>query len=119
MKHYRKTVSALAAAAACSLLSFGATAIAAGNGAALYVQNCAACHGDAGHGDGPAGKYLTPHPADFATSLKGKSDAWIAKAIKGGGPAVGEAAVMPAYKDLSDRDVTDLAAYVKQLAGQK
>lgn len=80
---------------------------------AIYSQNCAACHGDKGHGDGPAGKYLKPPPADFATSLKGKTDDWIAKVIKGGGAAVGEAPTMPPYPNLSDDQVKGLAAYVK------
>jgi high-affinity iron transporter len=34
-------------------------------GAALYRQTCAACHGDSGHGDGPAGLKLDPPPIDF------------------------------------------------------
>src|SRR5579871_5582326 len=41
---------------------------------AIYSESCAECHGDKGHGDGPAGKYLKPPPTDFGTSLKGKSD---------------------------------------------
>lgn len=32
---------------------------------ALYQANCAACHGQAGHGDGPAGMALEPAPTDF------------------------------------------------------
>ncbi len=80
---------------------------------ALYSQNCAACHGDKGHGDGAAGKFLKPPPPDFATSLKGKTDDWIAKAIKGGGAAVGEPSTMPAYANLSDDQVKALVAYIK------
>jgi high-affinity iron transporter len=34
-------------------------------GRALYAQNCAACHGAQGHGDGPAAKGLDPAPSDF------------------------------------------------------
>lgn len=35
-------------------------------GEALFAQNCAACHGVTGQGDGPAAHYLTaPPPADF------------------------------------------------------
>ena len=64
---------------------FVATPAGAQSADATYSQNCAACHGAKGLGDGPAGKYLKPPPSDFATSLKGKTDDWIAKAIKGGG----------------------------------
>jgi mono/diheme cytochrome c family protein len=49
------------------------------------------------------------------TSLKGKTDDWIAKSIMGGGPAVGESAIMPPYSDLSDDQVKALADYIKHL----
>jgi high-affinity iron transporter len=81
--------------------------------ATLYADKCTACHGTGGKGDGPAGKYLNPKPVDFASSLKGKTDDWIAKAIKAGGGAVGESTVMPAFADLSDDQVKQLVAYLK------
>ncbi|HTO46052.1 MAG TPA: cytochrome c/FTR1 family iron permease [Burkholderiales bacterium] len=31
----------------------------------LYQEHCSACHGAAGHGDGPAAKGMEPPPADF------------------------------------------------------
>ncbi|WP_232820923.1 FTR1 family protein [Dyella sp. C11] len=34
-------------------------------GAAVYQSQCAICHGATGHGDGPAGKQLSPPPIDF------------------------------------------------------
>jgi mono/diheme cytochrome c family protein len=34
-------------------------------GEALFKQNCTSCHGDAGHGDGPASASLNPKPRDF------------------------------------------------------
>jgi high-affinity iron transporter len=34
-------------------------------GAKLYAQSCASCHGPTGHGDGPAAAALRPRPADF------------------------------------------------------
>ena len=34
-------------------------------GATLYQAQCAACHGSTGHGDGPAGRALSPPPVDF------------------------------------------------------
>jgi mono/diheme cytochrome c family protein len=81
---------------------------------AIYSQSCAACHGDKGHGDGPAGKYLKPAPTDFATSLKGKSDDWITEAITQGGAAVGESPVMPGFKQLSADQVKSLVNYIKK-----
>ncbi len=35
-------------------------------GAALYAQNCAACHGATGHADTAMARQLTPHPIAFA-----------------------------------------------------
>jgi mono/diheme cytochrome c family protein len=103
---------------AMTLFAFAATLLVATSARAqsadaTYSQNCAACHGDKGHGDGAAGKYLKPPPPDFATSLKGKTDDWIAKAIKGGGAAVGESPTMPAYASLSDDQIKALVAYIK------
>jgi mono/diheme cytochrome c family protein len=34
-------------------------------GARLYQENCAACHGERGAGDGPAAKFLFPRPRNF------------------------------------------------------
>jgi len=80
-----------------------------------YATMCAACHGDTGKGDGPAGKALTPPPMDFATSLKGKSDDWITKAISQGGAAIGESPVMPGFTQLSPAQVKALVDYIKKL----
>jgi mono/diheme cytochrome c family protein len=82
----------------------------------VYEKNCQACHGPAGKGDGPAGKMLKPPPADFATGLKGQSDADVAKIIKEGGKAVGKAASMPAYgSKLKDDEISALVKYIKTL----
>ncbi len=37
----------------------------AGEGAALYDENCALCHGVSGRGDGELAKELSPAPADL------------------------------------------------------
>lgn len=105
----------MTAAIIVAVLGYVPAAYCAGEAAAIYSQRCVSCHGETGKGDGPAGKYLSPKPSDFATSLKGKSDAWIAKAIEKGGLGVGESAVMPAYGDLSDAQVKALVAYIKKL----
>ena len=43
------------------------------NGAAIYVEKCAACHGETGLGDGPQGKQLqvtvAPSSVSVATTL--------------------------------------------------
>ncbi|MBI3098576.1 MAG: c-type cytochrome [Planctomycetes bacterium] len=39
------------------------------DGAALFKENCATCHGDTGGGDGPAAVYLFPKPRNFNMGL--------------------------------------------------
>jgi high-affinity iron transporter len=41
-------------------------------GAALYAQNCASCHGVAGHGDGPAARTLNPRPVNFTDRTRAR-----------------------------------------------
>jgi mono/diheme cytochrome c family protein len=38
----------------------------ASTGAEIFKTNCAACHGDTGRGDGPAGASLVPAPKNLA-----------------------------------------------------
>ena len=83
----------------------------------LYDKQCVACHGASGKGDGPAAKALKPPPVDFATALKGKSDADIAKTIKEGGKAVGKGASMPGFgAKLSDDQIKSVTEYTKGLS---
>ena len=84
-----------------------------------YDKNCKLCHGPSGKGDGPAGKMLKPPPADFATALKGKADADIAKAIKEGGKAVGMSTAMPAFgRKLTDDQIQAIVTYVRGLSSK-
>ena len=70
-QHSTRPAIALAAAglglaaslAACMPQTAGTTP----GGRALYTDYCAACHGDAGKGDGVAAAGLTPRPADLTT----------------------------------------------------
>ena len=88
-------------------------------GKELYEKSCNNCHGPGGKGDGPASKMLKPPAADFATAVKGKADADIAKTIKEGGKAVGKSPLMPAFgAKLSDEQIQALVAYVKGLAAK-
>ena len=43
----------------------------AGEGRALYVENCAQCHGPVGRGDGPWAKGMTPAPANLTQLANG------------------------------------------------
>ncbi len=83
------------------------------NGASLYRENCASCHGAHGAGDGPAGAALDPKPADFLSPAvaNGITPFRAFNVIRVGLPKT----PMAAHPDLSDADVWDLAFYVTSL----
>ncbi len=84
-------------------------------GAALYPQHCAVCHGVEGHGDGPAAKTLPMPPADLtAAHLWMHSDGeliwWLSHGIEA--PEGGMA--MPGFAGvLSERDLWDLIDFIR------
>ncbi len=92
---------------------------AAARGKVVYATHCVECHGESGHGDGPASPLLTPGPRDFtAGRFKIRStetgspptDEDLRRSIRQG--LYGSA--MPAWnKILSDGDIGDVAEYVK------
>ena len=83
-------------------------------GAQVYSQNCAACHGARGYGDGPAAQQLSPRPADLAWLSRSHmvGDPYIYWTVSEGGQPVGSA--MPAFKGvLSQRDTWAVVTYVR------
>lgn len=86
-----------------------------------FVTNCARCHGETGHGDGPDAKLLKEQvgvqPSNFHTSaFKGKSREEVLKAITQGGDAVGLSPAMPPWKGvLEDKEIEALTDYVRAL----
>jgi len=82
--------------------------------AGAYVV-CAACHGDAGDGKGPAGAALQPPPRDFTNAAwwDGTTDEHVAKVIKEGGAANGLSPLMAAYGGMYDD--AQIAAIVEHL----
>jgi high-affinity iron transporter len=87
-------------------------------GQAVYKARCATCHGNAGAGDGPAGKVLKDKPKDWTKGegLAGLSDQQLYDSIKKGGKAVGKSPVMIAFPSLSDAEIWNVIAYTKSLA---
>jgi high-affinity iron transporter len=85
--------------------------------ASLFAENCAACHGAEGRGDGPAARGMTPPPANFHDAGRmGKRDAYslyntITLGVSG--------TAMRAYSELSDDDRWGLAYYAANLGGAK
>lgn len=85
-----------------------------------YDSTCATCHGTTGIGDGPGAVALNPKPRNYTDKAWQKSvtDEYLAKAIVGGGPAVGKSALMPPNADLADKPevVKGLVAIVRGFA---
>lgn len=84
-------------------------------GAKIYAGNCAACHGEQGQGDGPAGANLSPPPGNLAwlsDMPMGQWDPFIYWTVAEGGSQFGTA--MPAFKDsLSKDQIWAVTAYIQ------
>ncbi len=78
-------------------------------GQKIYAQNCATCHGVTGGGDGVAAATLLPRPADLTSSKI--SVAGLSSIIMNGLPGT----AMPAWRDMPQRDVEGLIAYLTTL----
>lgn len=82
-------------------------------GLAYYMQNCIACHGTSGQGDGPRAYFIYPRPRNFLhpASKKRLSRPVLFNAIKEG--VAGRE--MPAWgKVLNDQKIADITEYVFQ-----
>lgn len=87
---------------------------AAPDGAKVFTNNCAPCHGAKGMGDGPAAAVLDPKPRNFVSGTfeHGKDAASIVKTATTGV----KGSAMPPFKDvLKPEEITAVAAYVESL----
>jgi len=97
-------------------------AVAQGNaekGKALFAQNCAACHGTAGKGDGAAAAALNPKPRDLTDKayIGGLKNEYLIDIVKKGGAAVGKSAAMPPWgAAMKDDQIRDVITFVRSLA---
>ena len=115
--------------AAASIAGAGAVAAAATEAATMseaevsqsYVTNCARCHGETGHGDGPDAALLKEQlgvvPTNFhRPAFKAKDRQEIHKAIAEGGGAVGLSDAMPPWSSLfEDKEIQALTDYVRSM----
>jgi DMSO reductase family type II enzyme heme b subunit len=90
-------------------------------GQAIYEQQCAACHGLKGDGNGPAAVWLYPKPRDFSAGLfKIKStpaqslptDEDLFQSVTRGLPG----SSMPSFSYLPEQQRREVVQYVKHLA---
>ncbi len=81
-------------------------------GAELFAQDCAGCHGPNGAGDGPASAWLHPAPKDLTEHRFTTEDLTLALW------AGVEGTAMPAWRDYSRDEMSDVAAFVAGLGQQ-
>ncbi len=108
--------SSVAPAAAAPTLEpfFPAAAPNAANGASIYAEKCAPCHGVTGMGDGSQSANL-PNPAtalgDRNIALQASPAAWYTAVTKGNLESF-----MPPFNSLSDQERWDVVAYAYSLS---
>lgn len=84
------------------------------SGGELYTRMCAACHGEAGLGDGPSATSLNPAPSPVAHTSAMLSDGYLYWRIAEGGVEFKSA--MPAWKgSLTEGDTWALIGYMRAL----
>lgn len=83
-------------------------------GAAVFAQQCVACHGAHGAGDGPMAAKLDPPPIAFTDRARARARSVLAlyQAVSRGVSGTS----MPAFKELSDADHWAVAFYAGTLS---
>jgi len=81
-------------------------------GADVFKTNCVACHGDSGHGDGPAGAALDPAPKNLAELQTVAADDYLFWRINTGK----EGTAMVAWKGvLTEEQIWQVIAFIRTL----
>jgi mono/diheme cytochrome c family protein len=84
----------------------------AADGEKVFKTNCAPCHGDQGHGDGPAGAALDPQPKNLADLQAQATDDYIFWRISTGKPGTS----MVAWRGiLTDEQIWQTVAFIRTL----
>jgi cytochrome c oxidase cbb3-type subunit 3 len=115
----------IALSVAAPLAWFSASACADGDaarGKELYHIYCTQCHGVQGNGKGVNAATLSIQPRDHtdAAEMGARTDEDLFKSIKHGGKAVNKSVLMPNWDaNLSDEDIHDLVAHLRELCCKK
>lgn len=81
-------------------------------GAEVFHTNCEMCHGPQGHGDGPAGQSLDPHPRNLAELQTKAGDDFLFWRIREGKPGT----AMVAWKGIvSDEQIWQVVSFIRTL----
>ncbi len=85
---------------------------AAAVGADVFRNNCEACHGRQGHGDGPAGTALDPAPKNLAILQALAADDYLLWRISSGK----DGTAMIGWKNvLTDEQIWEIIAFIRTL----
>ncbi len=85
-------------------------------GKTLFMNNCVACHGANGEGDGPAAAALKPKPRDFHSAkgwINGRMASGMFKTLTQGIPG----SPMPPFSSLSVKDRLAIISYIRTFKG--
>lgn len=84
------------------------------DGAAVYRQNCIACHGAAADGRGPAAMALRPAPPDLTDPewWAARTDAEVAASVRAGSPGTS----MVPYAAMSEGELSAMVAWLRTQA---
>lgn len=81
-------------------------------GAEIFKNNCVACHGEQGHGDGPAGASLNPQPKNLPELASIVGDDYLYWRINTGKPGTS----MVGWKGiLTDEQIWQVVAFIRTL----
>ena len=95
---------------------FGSETTAVESGRTIYQQNCVACHGETGMGDGPTAGGLNPKPQPLAANQEGLEDAYLYWRISEGGLRAPFSSSMPSWKAmLSEEEIWQVISYLRTM----
>lgn len=77
-------------------------------GRALFVEHCASCHGQEGHGGGPVGRTFPPAPDLGYAGIQGHPDGYLYATVTLGGRAM-----PPMGQGLDETDLWDLVHFLR------